>query len=260
MIRKQSNCITNIVKRFGTINGLTRPSSDYYDLKWFTLASVNQDTSRLLDSRILPRPLISKLFSDLREIKCWQCGDKIVNRSLSISCSNCLAPQLGDQRINYFTIFDQFVTYDVDISQIRKKYLNLQWILHPDKFTNRPEKDQQISMDLSTYVNKAYRVLINPYERGIYLLQLKGNHREEIDGNYIMDPEFLEEMLTINEAVIESEIQDLQKIRADVEKKVNTLVNNVSKGFQSNTLKEVELSLNKLKFYVNILDKITEKE
>ena len=72
-------------------------------------------------------------------IHSWQCGGKINEDNLSINCSNCLAPQLNEQNRNYFILFDQLVTYDVDVYQIRQKYLNLQRILHPDKFTNRPK-------------------------------------------------------------------------------------------------------------------------
>ncbi|XP_015789477.1 iron-sulfur cluster co-chaperone protein HscB, mitochondrial-like [Tetranychus urticae] len=260
MMRSQSLSILNLIKRSGTVScgGLNRLFNNC-DSKWFaSLEIINQNPRHFLQ----PNPQIyitDRLFCANKLTQCWQCGSKF-RESLPISCTNCLAPQLNHPELNYFTVFNLKATYDVDVPEIRQRFLDLQKILHPDKYSNRSLEEQYTSLDLSTFVNKAYKVLQNPYKRGIYLLKLNGIHREEREGNTVMDPDFLEDMLSINEAVLESSIEGLEKIRSDVQSKVNHLVSSISRSFQTNSLQEVELLLNKLKFYVNILDKITEKE
>lgn len=63
-------------------------------------------------------------------------------------------------------------------------------------------------------LNQAYKTLSTPLERGLYLLQIQG-HALSDEGEIIMDPEFLSEIMEINEEIHEVEdhesLQRLQK-------------------------------------------------
>lgn len=51
------------------------------------------------------------------------------------------------------------------------------------------QEEKQFSADLSSYVNKAYRTLSDPLERGLYLLRLQGVPVHEENTSH--DNEFL---------------------------------------------------------------------
>lgn len=64
----------------------------------------------------------------------------------------------------------------------------------------RTEKEKSISADYSALVNKAYNSLQAPLSRAIHLLKLKNVAIDE--DQKISDPEFLTEIMELNEEVI----------------------------------------------------------
>lgn len=71
------------------------------------------------------------------------------------------------------------------------------------------QKEQEISEEFSSVVNKAFSTLSNPLERGLYLLSLHGVSIGE--GNTDVDKVFLMEIMERNEE-IENET-DPQKLK-----------------------------------------------
>lgn len=62
-------------------------------------------------------------------------------------------------------------------------------------------------------LNQAYKTLGSLLERGLYLLQIQG-HALSDEGEIIMDPEFLNEIMEINEEIHEVEdYESLQRIQ-----------------------------------------------
>lgn len=63
----------------------------------------------------------------------------------------------------------------------------------------RSDKEQNLSAEWSSLVNKAYKVLMSPIQRAEYLLK---SHQIEIpEGNTAMNSAFLMEMMERNEQV-----------------------------------------------------------
>lgn len=62
-------------------------------------------------------------------------------------------------------------------------------------------------------MNQAYKTLSSPLERGLYLLEIQG-HPLSDEGEIIMKPEFLSEIMEINEEILEAEDNiDLERIK-----------------------------------------------
>jgi DnaJ-domain-containing protein 1 len=62
-------------------------------------------------------------------------------------------------------------------------------------------------------LNQAYKTLGSPLERGLYLLEIQG-HPLSDEGEIIMKPEFLSEIMEINEEIHEAEDNnDLERIK-----------------------------------------------
>lgn len=73
----------------------------------------------------------------IRYISCWSCGNNINNLVSNLFCSNCKVLQRPDELDNYFKVLGVKETYDLDETELSKKYKELQKHLHPDKYGNR---------------------------------------------------------------------------------------------------------------------------
>lgn len=73
----------------------------------------------------------------------------------------------------------------------------------------RTEKEKRISADYSALVNEAYNSLLAPLSRAIHLLKLKNVAIDE--DQKISDPEFLTEIMELNEEVLFDSIVSLHR-------------------------------------------------
>jgi molecular chaperone HscB len=90
----------------------------------------------------------------------------------------------------------------VEMAGLDKKFLELSWKLHPDKFVNASAQEQESSLKRSSELNDAYRVLRDPVARVEYLLRLQGM-RKEGEHKQQAPPELLEEVFELNESLDE---------------------------------------------------------
>jgi len=90
----------------------------------------------------------------------------------------------------------------IEMSALEKKFLELSWKLHPDKFVNASPAEQELSLKRSSELNDAYRVLRDPVARVEYLLELEGM-RKEGEHKQQAPPELLEEVFELNESLDE---------------------------------------------------------
>ena len=116
--------------------------------------------------------------------------------------------------MNYFELFGLPVSLHPDRSLIAKKYFELQKQYHPDFYTNADEEEQREVLEISSMINKGLKVLQQPQETIKYVLHLKGLLEEE--EKYQLPPDFLMEMMELNEKLHETD-------RADFKTEVNEL-------------------------------------
>lgn len=91
-------------------------------------------------------------------------------------------------------------TFSLNSIELTKKFRQLQGIVHPDKFSNKSETEQNLSADWSALINRAYTTLLAPMRRGEYMLKL--NDIEIPEGNTAVNTDFLVEMMERNEEVL----------------------------------------------------------
>jgi len=85
---------------------------------------------------------------------------------------------------------------------LEQTFLQLSWKLHPDNFVNTTEREREMSLQRSSKLNDAYRVLRDPVARVEYLLELEGM-RKEGEHKQQAPPELLEEVFELNESLDE---------------------------------------------------------
>ena len=101
----------------------------------------------------------------------------------------------------------------IEMSALEKKFLQLSWKLHPDKFVNASAEEQELSLKRSSELNDAYRVLRDPVARVEYLLELEGM-RKEGEHKQQAPPELLEEVFELNESL--DELREAKASGADL--------------------------------------------
>lgn len=168
--------------------------------------------------------------------------------------------------MNYFELFDIPIQLSVEKGSLTRKYYQLSREHHPDYHLNASVEKKEEVLQQSSQINKAYKIFQNPDETIKYVLQLKGLlHDEE---KYDLDPEFLGEMLDINEALMELQLNPNDKKFAESEIQTKDLINKIYnqvvpivENYQEGVTSEKELLLVKEYYYrkkylQRILDKI----
>ncbi|XP_037536810.1 iron-sulfur cluster co-chaperone protein HscB [Nematolebias whitei] len=192
------------------------------------------------------------------KLNCWKCKQLLV-KSPTFFCSSCQTIQPPQERTSYFKIMDCDDTFTLDTQKLQTRYLQLQRSLHPDNFSQKSVKELEYSESQSALVNKAYQTLLKPLSRGLYMLELKGLHLDEGTDSEA-DPDFLLELMEINEAVAEAQTpEEARKIGQDTKGKLADLTVQIDAALHKGELHAARALLTKMKYYANIEEKVKEK-
>jgi len=98
---------------------------------------------------------------------------------------------------DHFALFGLAPTFEIDTSDLYRRYRDLQRTLHPDRFAGAGAQERRISVQMAAQLNEAYGVLSHPLTRARYLLEClgfppQGNPKE-------LDIEFLQEQILLRE-------------------------------------------------------------
>jgi molecular chaperone HscB len=157
--------------------------------------------------------------------------------------------------MNYFELFDIPVTFKVDKNTLAKKYFELQKQFHPDFFTQATEYDQSEALEKSSQINKALKVLKNGNETIKYVLQLKGLLEEE--EKYQLPPEFLMEVMELNEEFSANSQQQINNFETEIYEPVKNIIENFSvQTTSTEELLKVKEYYYKKKYLQRILDRM----
>lgn len=105
--------------------------------------------------------------------------------------------------MNHFGFYEIPLAFNIDESALRTKFYQLSKQYHPDFYTNQPDEKQQEMLHLSTLNNHAFKTLGSFEGRVKYILQLNGMLEE--GGKHTLPPDFLMEMMDLNEGLADIE-------------------------------------------------------
>ena len=122
---------------------------------------------------------------------------------------------MADRQVEtYYTLLDLPYMVNVDESALKKAYHKLSRESHPDYHSHLSAEGQEAVLQKSTQVNQAYKTLKDLDKRLQYILSVEGQWK---DGNEAeLDPMFLMEMMELNEAVMEADEDNADKIREQI--------------------------------------------
>ncbi|KPK11001.1 MAG: hypothetical protein AMJ68_07450 [Acidithiobacillales bacterium SG8_45] len=101
---------------------------------------------------------------------------------------------------NYFELFGLPESFSLDLTEVTRRYRELQQQLHPDRFASAPDQQRRLSVQMAALVNEAFQTLKDPVRRGRYLLGLKGIDTGE-ESDTAMNPAFLMEQMELRESL-----------------------------------------------------------
>ena len=157
-----------------------------------------------------PEPIPVRSVSTL---ECRNCGAGApVDEHFCPQCDRILAlGRYGD----YFAFFGLPRRLVLDQPDLERRFRDLSRKFHPDYFYNAPPAERLASLERSSYLNDAYRVLRNPAARIEHLLAIEGLPpvKSEGEGNAKVPPALLEEVFALNEEL--DEIRELRESGGD---------------------------------------------
>lgn len=110
--------------------------------------------------------------------------------------------------MKYFELFDIAIDLFPDETEIKNKFYRLSRQFHPDIHTTNDTESYLKTMEMSGLVNKAYKTLTNLVERLKYILD---EHKQLEDKNEVLPPDFLMEMMELNEEMMEARMDEDKK-------------------------------------------------
>ncbi len=124
--------------------------------------------------------------------------------------------------MNYFELFGLPIAFKADSGQLRNAFMNIQRASHPDKYVQSNEMEQELALEQSAAANKGFTLLNNKEQILPYVLEITGHIAA--DEKYNLAPDFLMEMMDLNEAWMDA---DNDTAKQQILGQINTLKNDI---------------------------------
>ena len=161
--------------------------------------------------------------------------------------------------MNYFQLFQVPAQFDLDLTELGTRYLELQRNFHPDNFAAGSERDRLLAVQQAANINDAYHSLKQPLLRAEHLLALRGvkishEQRSFTDTSFLMQQMELRELL--GDIVFSSDPYALiDEAEQQIQQQKNVLLKLLAKALEANQheqdLQAADI-IRKLKFFFKL--------
>ncbi|SCN59688.1 chaperone protein, putative [Plasmodium chabaudi adami] len=191
----------------------------------------------------------------IKKVKCSNCSCDInIETLVPLCCQSCKALISVEvfKIFNFFELFDLEASYDIDKNILKKKFNDIQKIYHPDQNSQNPELEKV--NEVSSYINHAYKTLLNDIDRAVYIMDKKYDYKIKEEEN-LEDEEFLFEIVEINEQINNPDA-NIAELTKEYKDKYQDHVEKIKLHFKEKDFINVINALKKLKFINRILDRL----
>ena len=158
-----------------------------------------------------------------------------------------------------FAILGLPARYDLDRTEIERKYRELQRTLHPDMHAQKGADERRENLERAVQVNEAYRMLSDDVRRAEAVLAVRGIEPEE---NGVADQEFLMEVMELREGLMEARVannlEQVQGLEAFVINKRDDAVADLLTTLADEDPDEADArdALGRLRYFARFLDEV----
>ena len=131
--------------------------------------------------------------------KCKHCEKPM---STPVVCDFCHSLDPSAMMTDHFTLLGLPRQFEVDLSELHRRFIALSRHAHPDFATGESAEVQELHLRMSAGINDAYRTLKDPAARAAYLLELLGG-RSSADDKRVPDG-FLGTMMMMQEELADA--------------------------------------------------------
>ena len=126
--------------------------------------------------------------------------------------------------VNHFEVFSLPISLKVDHSALKKKFYVLSRTYHPDHFTLESQDKQDEALAMTGAINLAYKVLADDMSRIKHILELNDIMIDE--GKQMLSPDFLMEMMELNEELDEDSPARVAQLEKELYAEVSKIIEN----------------------------------
>lgn len=172
------------------------------------------------------------------------------------------APSLTPDISNHYSIFPNTLPlgpppagpFNVDLSSLRREFLQLQGRFHPDKL---PVERKATAEALSARINEAYKALRDPLVRAQYLLL----HRYGIDvtsednSSHPTDPGMLMEVMETQESIEEAESEaQISALKEQNQERIGEAIKLLDDAFSSDNAEAARTECIRLRYWASLAE------
>ena len=181
-------------------------------------------------------------------------------------CEGVLPPAAAAAGATHFSRLGLDPGFLLSARELEARLRAAQWLLHPDKFSQASQEEQQRSEAQATLVNESVSVLGDPVRRALYMLELEGLEIGEgagLDGGsggLQLDSEVLLKVMEVREAVEEAEGEELARLGRENVVEVEGCCNEFAKALESGDTAAAQKAAIRLIYLQRIAEAVKDKE
>lgn len=180
---------------------------------------------------------------------CWNCKSLVGNNQFF--CHKCKKIQKPNHE-NEFKIFGVQEKFDLNLEELEEKYLKLQKLFHPDKYSTFSEQEIKLSTSHSSLINDAYQKLCDNNARAELLLKVKG-YGVLLENRSFNDSDILEQIMDIqNECLEATNLESKKKVLKNLNSAILVSLNDLKSSFAEKKYEEA----NKINIKLSYLEKM----
>ena len=156
--------------------------------------------------------------------------------------------------MNYFELYTLPISLQPDQALVKSKFYELSRQFHPDFHGQATEEEQAENLEKASMVNMAFKVFQHQDETIKYVLELKG--LLEADEKYQLPPDFLMEMMDLNENLSADSATAINEIETGLYDKVKDIIEHYNDSTSPEALQKVKAYYFKKKYVQRILERL----